>query len=293
MDEHAYNKPKPNRPCTAFLAINKKPFSSLSLSSARPALSSQHPRSSSSRYQQHRSFSSSSLVMMSLHHGPPPKGILFDMDGTLTDSDSLHYETYRDTLLKHAPEHLDGKPLERAYYDKHLSGSANEIIVPKLLPHWEPARMKELWLSKEALYRERSIHMKPLEGVLRILDWCDEMQIPKNIVTNAPRIDAEHTLETLKLRHRFGEIIIGEECTRPKPFPDPYLTGLAKLGLEPHECIAFEDSFSGLKSAVDAGLRTVGVLTGRAEGQMLAAGAFMEVKNFDDEKLWAFLMQGR
>ena len=141
-----------------------------------------------------------------------------DQDGTLTDSDSLHYECYRDTLLRFAPEyngeqertglntracvafchvnsmrllkgraslrslsmrmrlgipshppthHADGRPLDRGYYDQHMSGSSNEIIVPKLLPHWELEQMKELWLAKETLYRERSVRYGARRGATR------------------------------------------------------------------------------------------------------------------------------
>ncbi len=222
---------------------------------------------------------------------PSIRGILFDMDGTLTNSDDLHYETYRDTLLRLAPEYNDGQPLDRAFYDKHLSGSANEIIVPTLLPHWEQTRMKALWLAKEALYRERSVNMKPLPGVAKILDWCEALDVPKVIVTNAPRIDAEHTLHTLRLRDRFGQVVIGEECARPKPFPDPYLEGLARLGLKAEDCIAFEDSFSGMASAQAAGLKTVAVLTCRTAEEMLARGAFLAIPNFEDERLWEFLVR--
>lgn len=59
---------------------------------------------------------------------------------------------------------------------------------------------------------------------------------------------------------RFGEtMVIGYECARPKPHPDPYLEGLSRLGLSAEACVAFEDSINGVKSAVSAGLYTVGV----------------------------------
>jgi HAD superfamily hydrolase (TIGR01509 family) len=226
---------------------------------------------------------------------PRIKGFCFDMDGTLTNSDDLHFETYRDTLLKMAPEYNNGQPLERAYYDAKLSGSANEIIVPTLLPHWEQARMEELWLAKEALYRERSVNISPLPGVLRILDWCDTQKVGYVLVTNAPRIDCIHTLHSLKLHERFdnSKIVIGQEVARPKPFPDAYNEGLRRLGLAAEECLAFEDSFSGLASAVAAGIPTVAVLTSRAEAEMKEKGAFLTIKDFEAPSLWEVLERGR
>lgn len=228
-------------------------------------------------------------VVMSI--SPHIKGICFDMDGTLTNSDDLHFETYRDTLLKFAPEYNDGRPLERAFYDQKLSGSANEIIVPMLLPHWPQERMEQLWLAKEALYRERSANISPLPGVIRLLDWCTENKIGYVLVTNAPRVECLHTLHSLKLKDRFhdSKIIIGQEMAKPKPFPDAYKEGLRRLDLAAKECIAFEDSFSGLASAVAAGIPTVAVLTSRSEAEMIDRGAFMSVKDFDEPSLWALL----
>lgn len=213
------------------------------------------------------------------------------MDGTLTNSDDLHFETYRDTLLKFAPEYNDGRPLERAFYDQKLSGSANEIIVPMLLPHWPQERMEQLWLAKEALYRERSANISPLPGVIRLLDWCTENKIGYVLVTNAPRVECLHTLHSLKLKDRFhdSKIIIGQEMAKPKPFPDAYKEGLRRLDLAAKECIAFEDSFSGLASAVAAGIPTVAVLTSRSKAEMIDRGAFMSVKDFDEPSLWALL----
>lgn len=67
------------------------------------------------------------------------------------------------------------------------------------------------------------------------------------------------------------------------------MIGLERIGLAAEECIAFEDSFSGLASAQAAGLRTVGILTCRTADEMLARGAFMAVKNFEADALWDFL----
>ncbi len=59
------------------------------------------------------------------------------------------------------------------------------------------------------------------------------------------RLNAECMLKGLGLTDEFSALIIGAECERAKPFPDPYLKGLEELGIEAHEAIAFEDSPSG------------------------------------------------
>ena len=63
--------------------------------------------------------------------GKKLKGILFDMDGTLTDSDSVHFEAYRATISRIQPAFGD---ITRDFYDTEMSGMSNEVIVPKLFP---------------------------------------------------------------------------------------------------------------------------------------------------------------
>lgn len=65
---------------------------------------------------------------------------------------------------------------------------------------------------------------------------------------------------------------------------------MERLGLAAEDCLAFEDSFSGLASAHAAGIRTVGILTCRKAEEMLARGAFLAVPHFDADELWDVLL---
>jgi beta-phosphoglucomutase-like phosphatase (HAD superfamily) len=86
----------------------------------------------------------------------------------------------------------------------------------------------------------------------------------------------------------FGErLVIGAECARAKPHPEPYLEGLRRLGVAAEQSLAFEDSPSGMAAAVAAGLATFGVQTTQAEDILLASGAAAVVRDFRDARLWA------
>ena len=89
-------------------------------------------------------------------------------------------------------------------------------------------------------------------------------------------------LRVLKLDSWFEAVVLGEECTRAKPFPDPYLEGMRQLGLQAHETLVFEDSPSGVRAAVAAGIPTIGLLTGQSEQVLREAGASLIVKDFRD-----------
>lgn len=79
-------------------------------------------------------------------------------------------------------------------------------------------------------------------------------------------------------------MVIGYECARAKPYPDPYLEGLSKLGLSADVCIAFEDSVNGVSSAVSAGLYTVGVGVG-SHDKLKDVGAGLCVTDYLDTRL--------
>ena len=93
-------------------------------------------------------------------------------------------------------------------------------------------------------------------------------------------------LSALGLEAFFETLVIGAECSRAKPHPEPYLEGLRRLGVAAAEAVAFEDSPSGMASAVSAGLPTFGVLTSQSAEALRAAGAVDCIRDFRDATLW-------
>lgn len=88
-------------------------------------------------------------------------------------------------------------------------------------------------------------NLKPLPGFMQFLDWIRASGRPFAAVSNAPKANCISMLKGIGATEYFPKIVLGEECTRPKPFPEPYLEGLKLIGRQPHECLAFEDSPSG------------------------------------------------
>ena len=86
--------------------------------------------------------------------------------------------------------------------------------------------------------------------------------------------------------------MIGDECTRPKPFPDPYLEALNRLGVSAKNTIVFEDSPTGIRSAVEAGCTVVGIATSQPHQVLIQSGCKLVVDNYADltlEKLDSLL----
>ena len=131
--------------------------------------------------------------------------------------------------------------------------------------------------------------LQPVKGLPRLCAWIEKQGLRRCAVTNAPRANAEQMIEALGLTSFFEYLIIGAECERAKPFPDPYLIGLQKLGIRAEEAFAVEDSPAGMRAAVAAGLPCVGVLTSQQEAVLTGVGASICVKDYDDAALWKLL----
>jgi HAD superfamily hydrolase (TIGR01509 family) len=210
--------------------------------------------------------------------------LLFDLDGTLTDTDALHFEAYARLLGPY------GKSVDHATYKARIMGFTNESIMLWLFPDADASERKLLADRKEALFRELAgTGMKRARGLSELLDWAAGRRLKTAVVTNAPRQNAELMLNALGLAARFDALVIGDELARGKPDPLPYAHALKLLGATPKNAMAFEDSGSGIASASGAGVDTVGLTTGLTPARLIEAGAVGAVPDFADPWLIARL----
>lgn len=221
--------------------------------------------------------------------------ILFDLDGTLANTDPIHYQVWADLLQGFSIT------LTPQFYNSHISGRKNRDLMADLFPDWPIGQVDEFSDHKEALFREKAAEkLEPLPGLLEFLDWIEQQGLRRGVVTNAPRANAEFMLTTLGLLDRFETVVLGEEATAAKPDPAPYVLGLKQLeqDLGPGiatRAIAFEDSRTGVLSASRAGLYTVGLTTTHGAAELEQAGAVATLPDFrsvlDLPPLQAFLAQ--
>jgi HAD superfamily hydrolase (TIGR01509 family) len=120
-----------------------------------------------------------------------------------------------------------------------------------------------------------------------LLAWAQQQQLLTALVTNAPHENARHVTQALGLS--FDAVVLAEELAAGKPDPLPYRVALERLDLGPQEALAFEDSPSGVKAAVGAGIPTIGLTTGHPPEALEAAGAFLLIRDFSDPQLWKYL----
>ena len=192
------------------------------------------------------------------------KAVLFDLDGTLADTAPLHLLAWREVLAPY------GLKVDPAFYRERISGRLNPEIVRDLLG-LEGKEAERLIAAKEARFRALAQGLRPTPGLPEFLERIREKGLLWGVVTNAPKENARHVLEALGLRPPL--LVLAEEVGRGKPDPLPYQLALRRLGVAPEEALAFEDSPSGVRSAVGAGIPTYGLLTGHKGEALLQAGA--------------------
>jgi HAD superfamily hydrolase (TIGR01509 family) len=207
------------------------------------------------------------------------RALLFDLDGTLAETDSLHLPTWLDVLRPYGIE------VDEGFYRERISGRSNSKIVEELLPDLSAEEGRKLADTKEASFRERAHELEPLPGLLDFLQEGKSRNLSLALVTNAPEENVEAILLALELGEYFDEVVLSEEVGPVKPDPAPYKAALEKLGVTPEEALAFEDSTSGIASSVAAGIPTVGMVSTQRPGTLEEAGAFMVAEDFTDPQL--------
>ena len=209
--------------------------------------------------------------------------LLFDLDGTLVDSDAEHLVAFQRVFAPH------GIDLDRSEYAANIMGAPNDMIARRYLSHLPSHEQTATLDAKEAAYRDGLGELQPILGALALLDFADRRGLKRAVVTNAPRANAEKVLAALGIGHRTPILVIGSELPRSKPDPLPYLTALERTGASAAHSIAFEESLSGVRAAAAAGLTVVGMTTTLDSRTLIEAGATFAAGNFTDPRIFELI----
>lgn len=233
---------------------------------------------------------SKSLSPLAFSWLAPLEAILFDIDGTLCDSDPFHYVAFREMLLEMG--YNNGVPLSEEFYVENISGKHNDDVARFLFPDWDIEKALKWMDDKEATFRRLAAEkLEPVKGLQKLCKWVEDHGLKRAAVTNAPRVNAELMISKMGLDNFFQLLVVGNECERAKPFPDPYLKALEVLKASPKHTFIFEDSVSGIKAGVAAGMPVIGITTRNPAESLLDAGATFVIKDYEDPKLWEALKE--
>lgn len=199
------------------------------------------------------------------------KGILWDNDGVLVDSEHLFYEVNRDLFNEH------GIALSaQDFFDWFLTDNCGawHLLAARGVG---AAQIAQHRAERNRRYGERLATQGNLAiaGIEDVLDRFST-SLPMGVVTSASRAHFGILHRTLDFERHFRFVVTAEDYVNSKPSPEPYLLGLEKLGLRSEECVVVEDSPRGLMAARAANIRCI-VLRGKLTRHHAFEGAWRVV----------------
>lgn len=192
------------------------------------------------------------MIKTNLNINPKAKGLIFDLDGTLADTMPMHFIAWKNAASRYGidftPElfqELAGIPLYPTVE------KLNQIFGKNI----DPFEMGDL---KEAEF-EQNMHLTPEIKIVTDLVRANQCKIPMAIGTGGARRLVLKTLEVIGLRDYFDVIVCSEDVNNYKPHPETFLKCAEQMGIDPVDCVVFEDGQLGIEAAKNAGMMVVDV----------------------------------
>ena len=184
-----------------------------------------------------------------------PRAVLWDLDGTLADSEEYHWLSWRDAMRAEGVE---------LTYDRFLAsfGQRNDRILGAWLGEAADAtRIRRIGDWKEAEYRRlaEARGLTPLAGAREWVERLHRDGWKQAIASSAPRLNVETMLHVLKLDGLIDAMVSADEVKKGKPDPDVFLAAAAAVSVPPSRCVVVEDAPAGVEAGRRAGMKTVGV----------------------------------
>jgi sugar-phosphatase len=191
------------------------------------------------------------------------RGLIFDMDGVLADSEPLQARAWVETLERY------GIRVDERYFDRWIGIPNGDLAVDLVARFRIPAAPEQISAERQALYlRLAESELAPFPGLAESLAG---LALPKAVATSSTRADATLMLARTGLAPHFRVVVTVDDVTATKPDPEIYVKAAAGLGLSPGDCAAIEDSPAGVASARAAGCYVVAVTTTHPATRLAAA----------------------
>jgi len=205
------------------------------------------------------------------------RGVIFDMDGVLINSEPLHFLATQEVLATY------GVPMSEAdYFGRYIVYSDWEIM--ELLLSDASARPAAAQAKSRRYLELVASGIPPFPDGLELLRRTDGWRVA--LATGSMRYEAELALGSLGIRECFQAIVTREDCVHGKPNPEPFLRAADGLGVSPTRCVVIEDSPGGVQAAKAAGMACVAVTHSCAREHLLGADLVVDdLGNVDLRKL--------
>jgi len=220
------------------------------------------------------------------HSDPNLRAVLWDLDGTLTDTMPGHFRAWREVLAG------EGHALSWEAFAASF-GQRNDTALRSMLDVDLPAsEVERISAIKEerfrALVRKEGLQLLP--GAAARLRASRDAGWRQALVTSAPRANAETMLDVLGIGAFFSVVVTGDDVALGKPHPQPFLAAARALKVPPSRCLVVEDSPSGIEAACRAGIRSIAV--GPAHASLPATLGVASLADLPHDAFEALLANG-
>jgi HAD superfamily hydrolase (TIGR01509 family) len=179
------------------------------------------------------------------------KAALFDLDGVLVDTEPI-YDVFWNSAGVRYHTGIDD-------FAAVIKGTTLPDIVEKYFSD-RPRELVEQLLQESVAY-EKEMALPAMPGAIEFVRMLKAKGVRTGLVTSSDRDKTERAVALLHLQTLFDTFVTADRITRGKPDPECYLLAASDLKVEPADCIVFEDSFNGIRSATLAGMRVIGLAT--------------------------------
>ena len=180
------------------------------------------------------------------------KGVVFDLDGVMLDSEAISIGVWRNILSKYDTELSDedyGKIIGMS------SAPAVDFIIKQTGAPVDVHKMIDIHWNELIIAIQARGEAEP--GLSDVLDHFANLSLPLAVASNSPSHYVHSVLEALGVKDRFISVTCADEISHSKPHPEIYLKAAESLNVAPKDCLAIEDSPVGLQAALSAGMRCV------------------------------------
>lgn len=203
------------------------------------------------------------------------KAYLFDMDGTIVDNMTYHIDSWIEFLLFH------NIVITREDFFQRNHGNLIEVMRRFFGEKYSDLELLELGQKKEEMYRQMyRDHLVEIKGCSHFLKLAKRSNILLGLATMGDQYNIDFTLSGLGINNQFDAITGGHEVKNGKPHPEVFLKTAQKLGVQPDECLVFEDSKIGVLAAKSAGMKVVGISTMHTHQELYNAGCTWVINDY-------------
>lgn len=215
------------------------------------------------------------------------KAFLFDLNGTMIDDMDYHGQAWFDILNNDLDAGLSKEEVKKEMYGK------NPEVLERVFGKgkFTSEEIEQYSMQKERDYQERfKPHLKLITGLEDFLKKAKKQNIKMAIASAAIPFNIDFVLDNLHVRHYFDAVISADDVKTSKPHPETFLKAAEALGVDPKDCLVFEDAPKGVEAAKNAGIKCV-VLTTAHEAEDFGEhdNVLFFVRDYRDERVLELL----